>query len=32
MTDVPSRVNGVGGGISLKAEIVSFEVEALEDL
>ena len=32
MTNVPSTENGVGGGNSLKAEIVSFEVEALGDL
>ena len=32
MADVPSTGNGVGGGISLKAEIVLFEVEALGDL
>lgn len=30
--DVPSTENGVGGGISLKAAIVSFEVEVLGDL
>ena len=28
MMDVPSTENGVGGGISLKVGIVSFEVES----